>query len=462
MTDQPIEPGTRRRRPDARRRRRHPTPRRRTPSCPPSRRPGRARQRRRRARGPSRRRWAVALAGSSRSSSRSAPRPSIALVGRRAERDRPRLRAGRQRRCTASSGWTSRATRPQGRGVPLAVPGLRRPGVHPDRSSTRRSTRSSASLERQADVQQGHQAVVRRRARVQRRRRCPIPRPSRGGSAGSETHALLLLSVKDAAAGPGLVRPAVRRQARPPHHGRLLGHDHHALNDAGDAAGRHGHHRRQGRRDRRSRRRSRPRSTPTAHGAFANEPGPKAAFAASDSDHLGLVYIALGPLVRLVASMQSSMLSALGARGRHPGAAGRRPERDGRRPPARVGHLHGQGRLGRPGRSRPSRRRRPRPSARPATAPRTSSSTSRPTRDRAAVANDYGATLQQGIDLYKAQPCFKDAIDPAREGGRPGRWPRRHPRLDRRHRHRRQRHGPAARGGHRGHADRRPRTPPSS
>src|SRR4029077_18931323 len=27
-----------------------------------------------------------------------------------------------------------------------------------------------------------------------------------------------------------------------------------------------------------------------------------------------------------------------------------------------------------------------------------------------AVVHDYGATLQQGIDLYKSQPCFKEAF----------------------------------------------------
>ena len=39
-------------------------------------------------------------------------------------------------------------------------------------------------------------------------------------------------------------------------------------------------------------------------GAFANEPGPKAAFAAADGDHLGFVYLDLGPLFDWSASMR--------------------------------------------------------------------------------------------------------------------------------------------------------------
>ena len=46
-------------------------------------------------------------------------------------------------------------------------------------------------------------------------------------------------------------------------------------------------------------------------GAFADEPGPKAAFAAADGSHLGLVYMALGQLYDWSASLQSSMLSAM-------------------------------------------------------------------------------------------------------------------------------------------------------
>lgn len=54
-------------------------------------------------------------------------------------------------------------------------------------------------------------------------------------------------------------------------------------------------------------------------GAFANEADPKAALAAADSDHLGLMYIALKPIIDWSTAVQAQMTDDLG--GATPGAA---------------------------------------------------------------------------------------------------------------------------------------------
>ena len=147
-------------------------------------------------------------------------------------------------------------------------------------------------------------------------------------------------------------------------------------------------------------------------GAFANEPGPKAAFAALDSDHLGFVYMALGPLYQWSSEMQTAMMSAMpgvtpstGIPGCQPSdmtsmMADFLPEWMGMSVKAEGNGL-----------------------AFEAVSPPAAKAIG-PTEDRtsdlakhipgtaimAAVVNDYGATLRQAIDLYKSQPCFKDAI----------------------------------------------------
>ncbi len=191
-------------------------------------------------------------------------------------------------------------------------------------------------------------------------------------------------------------------------------------------------------------------------GAFADEPGPKAAFAAADGSHLGLVYLALGKLYDWSASLQSSMQNAL-------------PSAD----PGLV--IAG---------CDPSTMTKMTADLLPEWATFTVKADSDalefesvspppakavgPTSDRTsdlvkhipasaialAVTHDYGATLQQGDRPLQVAALLQGRVRPAREVGRPGRRPRRHPRLDRRHRDRRQRHRPAARGGHRGQADR--------
>ena len=60
-------------------------------------------------------------------------------------------------------------------------------------------------------------------------------------------------------------------------------------------------------------------------------------------------------------------------------------------------------------------------SARPRTGPRPSSSTSRRPRIVASVANDFGKTLRQMLDLYGSDPAFTELARPARPGARPGR-----------------------------------------
>jgi hypothetical protein len=148
------------------------------------------------------------------------------------------------------------------------------------------------------------------------------------------------------------------------------------------------------------------------NGAFADEPGPKAAFAAADGSHLGLVYLALGKLYDWSASLQSSLQNALPSA--DPGlviagcdpstmtkmTAGLLPEWATFTVKADSDALEFE-------------------SVSPPPAKAVG-----PTSDRTsdlvkhipasaialAVTHDYGATLQQGIDLYKSQPCFKDAF----------------------------------------------------
>ena len=133
------------------------------------------------------------------------------------------------------------------------------------------------------------------RSRPQRRcrRRSGGPRRAR---------ALVLVSVKDQAARPGLVRRALaesrraRRRPRPtrasssPSFAPARRRDERRVRDP----------RRQGRRRRRRRPRSRRPIDTNGASDFAAEPGPKAALDATTDDHVGFVYIALRPLARLV------------------------------------------------------------------------------------------------------------------------------------------------------------------
>jgi len=147
-------------------------------------------------------------------------------------------------------------------------------------------------------------------------------------------------------------------------------------------------------------------------GAFSDEPGPKAAFAAADGSHLGLVYMALGPLYDWSASLQSSMLSAVP--GASPGieiagcdpatmtsmTADLLPEWATFTVKADSDALEFES-ISPP----PAKAVGP-------TSDRTSDLVKHIPASAIAVAvtHDYGATLQQGIDLYKSQPCFKAAF----------------------------------------------------
>ena len=119
-------------------------------------------------------------------------------------------------------------------------------------------------------------------------------------------------------------------------------------------------------------------------GAFAEEPGPKAALAAADGDHVGFVYLALGTLFDWSASLQSSMLSGMGS-----AAPASSPVRPGDHDQMTAGllpdwaDLHGQGGLGRPRDARASRRRPATAIGPTANRTSTSPSTSPPARDRA-------------------------------------------------------------------------------
>jgi hypothetical protein len=237
----------------------------------------------------------------------------------------------------------------------------------------------------------------------------PDPKTVAGGSAGSETHALLLLSVKDAALAQawfdqlfadgktatttsdysGTTITAPTTQGTPPAGMAIINGKVAVIGDLASVKSA---------------------IDTNGAGAFANEPGPKAAFAASDSAHLGLVYMALGPLYDWSASMQSAMTSAL------PSSA---PAIPGCQPSdlnAMVADLlpdwasftvkaDSDALVFESVSPPPAKAIGP-------TADRTSDLVKHIPASAIALAvvNDYGATLQQGIDLYKAQPCFKDAI----------------------------------------------------
>ena len=175
---------------------------------------------------------------------------------------------GDQRQASASSSRSSRAspTRPRSR-----------------RSSTRSLDRLVAdATDGKQTLHHGHQAVVRRRARVQRRARCRTrgrctaddlrswPRPAR----------LVLLSIKDEAARPGLVRrPRSSRPAPPTTTETYSGVDADRLSAAGGRQPKAAFAIVDGKVAvrRRPRRRSRPPSTPRATAASPHEPGSKAA-----------------------------------------------------------------------------------------------------------------------------------------------------------------------------------------
>ena len=171
---------------------------------------GTVRRRRRRPRRPGAPAASAAGRGprSSRSSSAASAAGRAASSPARRRPRCPRLRAGRQRRCTARSASTCPATSAaRSASSSSQVPGLRRPGR--PRDEARRGPRPAGlrGHGRQADVHRGHQALVRRRARVQRRpaARAAAPSTIRTGRRGRRGPCVLL-SVKDEALGHGLVR----------------------------------------------------------------------------------------------------------------------------------------------------------------------------------------------------------------------------------------------------------------
>ena len=147
-------------------------------------------------------------------------------------------------------------------------------------------------------------------------------------------------------------------------------------------------------------------------GAFVNEPGPKAAFAAADGSHLGLVYMALGKLYDWSASLQSSMLSGMGSETPGAAIAGCDPATMSK---LTTGLLPDWATFTVKADSDALAFESISPPAAKAigpTADRTSDLVKHIPASAIALAvtHDYGATLQQAIDLYKSQPCFKDAI----------------------------------------------------
>ena len=147
-------------------------------------------------------------------------------------------------------------------------------------------------------------------------------------------------------------------------------------------------------------------------GAFVNEPGPKAAFAAADGSHLGLVYMALGKLFDWSASLQQSMQGALPSADPGLGIAGCDPSTmtsmtTGLLPEWATFTVKAESDALEFESISP-----PPAKAVGPTADRTSDLVKHIPASAIALAitHDYGATLQQAIDLYKSQPCFKDAI----------------------------------------------------
>ena len=190
---------------------------------------------------------------------------------------------------------------PGRRRVPLEVPGLRRPGRRSTPSSTRSSTTWSATrLERRADLHRRHQAVVRRRARLQRRPAAAgrVAVQGRRHRSMGTFRALALLSIKDQARRAGVVRRRVQE-------GRRDTDDRDLQRRRPSPSSRrppgvttaYAHRRRQGRRRSATSRRSRPPSTPTATAASRTSPARRPRSIRSSGDHVGFVYVALRPLL---------------------------------------------------------------------------------------------------------------------------------------------------------------------
>ncbi len=186
-------------------------------------------------------------------------------------------------------------------------------------------------------------------------------------------------------------------------------------------------------------------------GAFANEPGPKAAFAAADGSHLGLVYMAIGKLYDWSASLQSSMLSAMPSAAPGVAIAGCDPATmtkmtTGLLPDWATFTVKADSDALEFEAISPPPAKAIGPTDRPDVRHRQAHPRKR---HRAGRHQRLRRQPQAGDRPLQVAAVPQGRHRPAREVGRPGRRPRRHPRLDRRHRHRRQRHGPAARGGHR-------------
>ena len=193
------------------------------------------------------------------------------------------------------------------------VPGIRGPGR--DRTQARRGARPAGQgrHQRRTDLHGEHQAVVRWRARVQRRpaaargvgRRTTVRRCS------ALSRALALVSIKDQAAGPGVVRrgdrqgrrqdddPDLQRRQLDRLRARRRGHV--RLRDvdgkvavAGDIAS--------------------VKAAVDTNGSsgFASEPGPKAALDSVKDDYVGFGYVALRPLLDWSNDLNKARGSGLG------------------------------------------------------------------------------------------------------------------------------------------------------
>ena len=389
-----------------------------------------------------------------------------ALGGRaRGRRPRPRCVGGRRRaphrprRPDRPSSATSprtpsmymraparpaRRPAPGRRRVPLEVPGLRRPGRARDQAR-RGPRRSRPRGDRQpADLHRRHQAVVRRRARVQHRavaaaqRRLKDPAKSIGDVPCPGP------------ASRSRIRPARRRGSTPQltkagatsttetYKGDTI---HLSPGVPGHPAGLRDR-RRQGRRRSATRPRSRPRSTPTATAASPTSPGRRPRSIRSSGDHVGFAYMALRPLLAWSSSSASRWAPERGA-----AAAPAVTAADAQAHPG-VGRLLARvrERRDRHGGDPPEAGDGRRPDREPVV--QRSPSTSRRRAVVAAITNDYGKTPEAGARQLPLRAAFKPMIDQTRPGARPGRRRGCGGRLDRRQRGRRRRR--------RRHARRRP------
>ena len=299
---------------------------------------------------------------------------------------------------------------PEGRGVPVAVPGLRRPGGPRDQGRRGPSTRWSGRPERQADLQARTSSRGSRASSRSASGSCPTAGASLRATAVDSTRALALLSIKDAALAQAWFDAPVRerrhdRRPRPTTAPRS-----HDAREAGRRTGRRSAWRSSTARSRVIGDHASVKAAidTNGDGAFAERARAEGRVRAADGDHLGFVYIG----ARKLCDWSAALAGVVRARGASPASIDAMLDaaaRLGRRTGVRVESdaLVMREDLAAAGEGAP---------ARPPTAARRSPRTSRPARSPWPITNDYGDDPPAGDRPLQVRPRFEDGIEQTRRG----------------------------------------------